>query len=117
MLIATVLGTMGLPHIIVRFHTSADGWGARRTAAITVAMLCAFYLFPAVYGLLGAVLLPELFLSGGTDTVVVALPGAGRHGLGRAAVHRDADGRRVRGVPGDLARAAAGAVRRGRRTT
>jgi Na+(H+)/acetate symporter ActP len=33
-----------------------------------------FYLFPAVYGLLGAVLLPELYLSGGTDTVVVALP-------------------------------------------
>ncbi|MCY7340606.1 MAG: cation acetate symporter [Pseudonocardia sp.] len=73
-LVATVLGTMGLPHIIVRFHTSADGRGARRTAAITVAMLSGFYLFPAVYGLLGAVLLPELYLAGGTDTVVVALP-------------------------------------------
>jgi len=73
-LVATVLGTMGLPHIIVRFHTSADGRGARRTAAITVALLSAFYLFPVVYGLLGAVLLPELFLSAGTDTVVVALP-------------------------------------------
>jgi len=73
-LIATVLGTMGLPHIIVRFHTSADGRGARRTAAITVALLSVFYLFPAVYGLLGAVLLPELYLSGATDTVVVALP-------------------------------------------
>lgn len=73
-LVATVLGTMGLPHIIVRFHTSSDGHGARRTAAITVALLSLFYLFPAVYGLLGAVLLPELYLSGGTDTVVVALP-------------------------------------------
>ena len=73
-LIATVLGTMGLPHIIVRFHTSADGRGARRTAAITVGLLSVFYLFPAVYGLLGAVLLPELYLSGATDTVVVALP-------------------------------------------
>ncbi len=73
-LVATVLGTMGLPHIIVRFHTSSDGRGARRTAAITVALLGAFYLFPGVYGLLGAVLLPELYLSGGTDTVVVALP-------------------------------------------
>jgi Na+(H+)/acetate symporter ActP len=73
-LIATVLGTMGLPHILIRFHTSADGRGARRTAAITVAMLGVFYLFPAVYGLLGAVLLPELYLTGGTDTVVVALP-------------------------------------------
>ncbi|WP_300009185.1 cation acetate symporter [Pseudonocardia sp.] len=73
-LVATVLGTMGLPHIIVRFHTSADGRGARRTAAITVVLLSAFYLFPAVYGVLGAVLLPELYLSGGTDTVVVQLP-------------------------------------------
>ncbi len=73
-LVATVLGTMGLPHIIVRFHTSADGRGARRTAAITVGLLSAFYLFPAVYGVLGAVLLPELYLSGGTDTVVVELP-------------------------------------------
>ena len=65
---------MGLPHILVRFHTSPDGRGARRTAAITVALLGAFYLFPGVYGLLGAVLLPQLYLSGATDTVVVALP-------------------------------------------
>jgi cation/acetate symporter len=73
-LVATVLGTMGLPHILVRFHTSPDGRGARRTAAITVVLLSAFYLFPAIYGVLGAVLLPELYLSGGTDTVVVQLP-------------------------------------------
>ncbi len=71
---ATALGTMGLPHILVRFHTSPDGRSARRTAAITVGLLGTFYLFPAVYGLLGAVLLPELYLSGATDTVVVALP-------------------------------------------
>ena len=73
-LMATALGTMGLPHVLVRFHTSPDGRAARRTAAITVALLGAFYLFPAVYGLLGAVLLPQLYLSGATDTVVVALP-------------------------------------------
>jgi cation/acetate symporter len=74
LLMALVLGTMGLPHIIVRFHTSPDGRSARRTAAITVALLSAFYLFPVVYGTLGAVLVPELYLSGDTDTVVVALP-------------------------------------------
>jgi cation/acetate symporter len=73
-LVATALGTMGLPHVLVRFHTSPDGRSARRTAAITVALLGTFYLFPAVYGLLGAALLPELSLSGATDTVVVALP-------------------------------------------
>jgi cation/acetate symporter len=74
LLMALVLGTMGLPHIIVRFHTSPDGRAARRTAAITVALLSAFYLFPGIYGTLGAVLVPELYLSGDTDTVVVALP-------------------------------------------
>jgi cation/acetate symporter len=74
-LVATALGTMGLPHIIVRFHTSPDGRGARRTAAITVALLGAFYLFTIVYGLLGTVLTPELYLSQGTDTAIVTLPG------------------------------------------
>jgi cation/acetate symporter len=75
-LIATMLGTMGLPHVIVRFHTSPDGRAARRTAAITVALLGAFYLFPGVYGVLGRVVVPQLYLSGATDTAVVALPGA-----------------------------------------
>ncbi|WP_020670983.1 cation acetate symporter [Amycolatopsis nigrescens] len=73
-LIATMLGTMGLPHVLMRFHTSPDGRAARRTAAITVALLSVFYLFPGIYGVLGRVLVPELYLSGATDTVVVALP-------------------------------------------
>ncbi|GAA3738249.1 Na+(H+)/acetate symporter ActP [Spinactinospora alkalitolerans] len=72
--VAIVLGTMGLPHILMRFHTSPDGRAARRTAAITVALLSVFYLFPGIYGALGRVLLPQLYLSGATDTVVVALP-------------------------------------------
>lgn len=74
LLVALVLGTMGLPHVVVRFHTNPDGRAARRTAAITVGLLSVFYLFPGVYGTLGAVLVPELYLSGTTDTVVVALP-------------------------------------------
>ena len=73
-LIATMLGTMGLPHVLMRFHTSPDGRAARRTAAITVALLGIFYLFPGVYGVLGRVLVPELYVSGATDTVVVELP-------------------------------------------
>ncbi|MEU4248627.1 cation acetate symporter [Amycolatopsis sp. NPDC026612] len=73
-LVATMLGTMGLPHVLMRFHTSPDGRAARRTAAITVALLGVFYLFPGVYGVLGRVLVPGLYLSGATDTVVVALP-------------------------------------------
>lgn len=73
-LIATMLGTMGLPHVIMRFHTSPDGRAARRTAAITVALLSVFYLFPGIYGVLGRVLVPDLYLAGATDTAVVALP-------------------------------------------
>ncbi|MFD8498389.1 cation acetate symporter [Amycolatopsis sp. NPDC059657] len=73
-LIATMLGTMGLPHVLMRFHTSPDGRAARRTAAITVALLGVFYLFPGIYGVLGRIIVPELYLSGATDTVVVALP-------------------------------------------
>jgi Na+(H+)/acetate symporter ActP len=73
-LVATMLGTMGLPHVLVRFHTSPDGRAARRTAALTVLLLSVFYLFPGVYGALGRVLVPDLYLSGVTDTVVVALP-------------------------------------------
>lgn len=73
-LVATLFGTMGLPHVIVRFHTSPDGRAARRAAAITVLLLGSFYLFPGIYGALGRVLMPQLYLSGVTDSVVVGLP-------------------------------------------
>ncbi|ONI74793.1 cation acetate symporter [Actinosynnema sp. ALI-1.44] len=73
-LLATMLGTMGLPHVLMRFHTSPDGRAARRTAALTVVLLSAFYLFPGIYGVLGRVLVPQLYLTGATDTAVVALP-------------------------------------------
>ncbi|MBN6033471.1 cation acetate symporter [Amycolatopsis sp. 195334CR] len=73
-LIATMLGTMGLPHVLMRFHTSIDGRAARKTAALTVLLLSAFYLFPGIYGVLGTVLVPHLYLSDATDTAVVALP-------------------------------------------
>ncbi|WP_459713315.1 sodium/solute symporter [Actinophytocola sp. KF-1] len=72
--VALALGTMGLPHVIMRFHTSPDGRAARRTAAFTVGLLSIFYLFPGIYGVLGRVLVPQLYLSGATDTAVVALP-------------------------------------------
>lgn len=73
-LVATMFGTMGLPHVIMRFHTSPDGRAARRTAALTVALLGVFYIFPGIYGMLGRVLVPHLYLSGATDSAVVALP-------------------------------------------
>ena len=82
LLIATFLGTMGLPHILVRFYTNRDGPAARRTTVRVLGLLGMFYAFPAVYGALGRVLTPELYLTGETDTVVLRLPEAAWPGLG-----------------------------------
>jgi Na+(H+)/acetate symporter ActP len=82
LLIATFLGTMGLPHILVRFYTNRDGPAARRTTVRVLGLLGLFYAFPAVYGALGRVLVPELYLTGETDTVVLRLPEAAWPGLG-----------------------------------
>jgi len=82
LLLATFLGTMGLPHILVRFYTNPDGPAARRTTVRVLGLLALFYAFPIVYGLLGRVLVPELYLTGETDSVVLALPEAAWPGLG-----------------------------------
>jgi Na+(H+)/acetate symporter ActP len=74
LLVATALGTMGLPHVLARFSTSPDGRGARRAAVIATGLIAAFYLFPPVYGLLGRVAAADLRLTGATDTVVIVLP-------------------------------------------
>ncbi|MEU4832130.1 cation acetate symporter [Streptosporangium sp. NPDC023615] len=72
LILATFLGTMGLPHVLVRFYTNPDGRAARRTTLVVLSLLGAFYLLPAVYGALGRIYVPELE---GSDTVVLALPG------------------------------------------
>jgi cation/acetate symporter len=82
LLLATFLGTMGLPHILVRFYTNPDGPAARRTTVRVLGLLALFYAFPLVYGALGRVLVPELYLTGETDSVVLALPEAAWPGLG-----------------------------------
>jgi Na+(H+)/acetate symporter ActP len=75
LLLATFLGTMGLPHILVRFYTNPDGRAARQTTVIVLALMAAFYVFPPVYGFLGRYYTPELYLTGRTDAVVLVLPG------------------------------------------
>jgi cation/acetate symporter len=74
LLIATVLGTMGLPHILVRFYTNPDGPTARRTTVRVLGLLWLFYLFPVVYALLGRALAPGLYVTGQTDSVVLKVP-------------------------------------------
>lgn len=74
-IIATFLGTMGLPHVVVRFYTNPDGRAARRTTLIVLAMLAVFYLLPILYGVLGRIYASDLVAAGTSDTVVLALPG------------------------------------------
>ena len=76
LILATFLGTMGLPHVLVRFYTNPDGSSARRTTLVVLGLVGLFYLFPTLYGVLGRVYTPELVLRGDTDAVVLVLPGA-----------------------------------------
>ncbi|AUH39264.1 sodium/solute symporter [Streptomyces sp. CMB-StM0423] len=74
LLIATLLGTMGLPHVIVRFYTNPDGPAARRTTWTVLWLLAAFYLLPPLYGALGRLYTPELLMTGRTDATLLLLP-------------------------------------------
>jgi Na+(H+)/acetate symporter ActP len=74
LIIATVLGTMGLPHIVTRFYTNPDGRTARRTIVVVIALLGLYYIWPVVLGVLGRRWAPDLLVAGGTDTVVLLLP-------------------------------------------
>jgi cation/acetate symporter len=74
LILATFLGTMGLPHVLVRFYTNPDGRAARRTTLVVLVLLGTFYLMPALYGALGRVYAPDLLASGRGDTVVLELP-------------------------------------------
>ncbi|MEW2512648.1 cation acetate symporter [Streptomyces sp. NPDC046870] len=74
LIFATFLGTMGLPHVLVRFYTNPDGRAARRTTVIVLALVGGFYLLPPLYGLLGRIYAPDLLLTGTTDAAVLVLP-------------------------------------------
>jgi len=80
--LALCLGTMGLPHVLVRYYTNPDGTGARRTTVTVIALLGVFYLLPPVYGALGRVVYPELPAGVGSDTIVLRLPETLVEGLG-----------------------------------
>ncbi|HSI72852.1 MAG TPA: cation acetate symporter, partial [Fimbriimonas sp.] len=74
LIIALVCGTAGLPHILVRFYTNPDGRAARRTTLWVMVMLGAFYFFTPIWGALGRAVMPQLYASNATDTVVIKLP-------------------------------------------
>ncbi|WP_322870010.1 sodium/solute symporter [Streptomyces goshikiensis] len=74
LILATFLGTMGLPHVAVRFYTSPNGRAARRTTLVVLGLVGVFYLLPPVYGALGRIYAPELALTGTADAAVLVLP-------------------------------------------
>nr|WP_211178016.1 cation acetate symporter [Pseudonocardia acidicola] len=75
-LIAGILGTMGLPHVLVRFYTNPDGRAARRTTVVVLAMIGGFYLLVTLLGALSRLYVPQLLVSGQTDAAVLLIPSA-----------------------------------------
>ena len=72
-IVATFLGTMGLPHVLVRFYTNPDGRAARRTALAVIALLSLFYLFPTLLGVFARLYVPQLLITGNADAAVLLL--------------------------------------------
>ncbi|WP_419216534.1 cation acetate symporter [Gordonia sp. CPCC 205333] len=81
LILATFLGAMGLPHVLVRFYTNPDGKSARRTALTVIALLALFYLFPIVLGVLARLYVPQLLITGSSDAAVLLLPAAAVGGM------------------------------------
>lgn len=81
LILATFLGVMGLPHVLVRFYTNPDGRTARRTALAAIALLSLFYLFPVLLGVFARLYVPELLITGTSDAAVLLLPSAAIGGL------------------------------------
>ncbi|WP_103381468.1 sodium/solute symporter [Pseudonocardia dioxanivorans] len=75
-LLACALGTMGMPHVLVRFYTNPDGRAARRTTVVVLAMIGAFYVLVALLGAMSRFYTPQLLVSGDTDAAVLLLPPA-----------------------------------------
>jgi Na+(H+)/acetate symporter ActP len=76
LIVALLLGTMGLPHVLGRYYANPDGRAARRTTMWVLALLGLFYLFPTLSGLFARLYTPELLVNGNTDAAVLLLPRA-----------------------------------------
>ncbi|MEV0250519.1 cation acetate symporter [Nocardia sp. NPDC050712] len=81
LIIATFLGTMGLPHVLVRFYTNPDGRAARATALTVIGLVGLFYLSPILLGVFARLYVPQLLITGTSDAAVVLLPSSVLSGL------------------------------------
>lgn len=73
-LLGLCLGTMGLPHVVVRYYTNPDGRAARRTTIGVIGLISMFYVFPPLYGIIGRSIVAEP-AQVPTDAIVLLLPG------------------------------------------
>jgi Na+(H+)/acetate symporter ActP len=80
LVVALMLGTMGLPHVLGRYYTNPDGVAARKTTLVVLALLGLFYLFPMISGWLARLYVPQLVGTGNTDAALLLLPGAALDG-------------------------------------
>lgn len=82
LVLALFLGTMALPHVLVRFYTNPDGRAARRTTVLVLVMLGGFYLLPVLLGAFSRLYVPQLLVTGEADAAVLLLPSAAIGGWG-----------------------------------
>ncbi|MGW5073158.1 sodium/solute symporter [Rhodococcus sp. NPDC004095] len=82
LIVGIFLGTMGLPHVLVRFYTNPDGRAGRRTALVVIGLVGGFYLFPTLLGVFARLWVPQLLITGTSDAAVLLLPASVVSGVG-----------------------------------
>src|SRR3712207_1011988 len=86
--LALVLGTAGLPHILIRFYTVPTAKDARTSVNWAIGLIGAFYLMTLVLGFGAAALLPDITEAGATGNLASPLlareVGGGEGSLGGA---------------------------------
>jgi len=75
MVLALVLGTAGLPHILNRYYTNPSGAAARRSTFWVLVFIGTFYIFAPIAGLAGIGFIKDYLANGGT------IAAANVHGL------------------------------------
>lgn len=81
LLAAMILGTMGLPYLVLRLYTVPSARGVRRTLLGALVLLALFLLLPPAYAALAHGTSPELALSGWPDGTILDLPNRLLHGV------------------------------------
>lgn len=73
LLAAMILGTMGLPYLVLRLYAVPSARGVRRTLLGAVCLLALFLLLPPLYGSMSRTAAPEVALTGWPDGTLLDL--------------------------------------------